>query len=215
MPADPDEHSRRRAAEDSFAWFERLYSQVQEGAAVAPWDRGGPHPLLVEWAEARGLDGTGRRALVVGAGLGADAEYVAGRGFDTVAFDLAETALRIARERFPQSRVSYRVADLLAPPEEWRRAFDLVFESLTVQSMPPALHADAIAAVAAMVAPGGTLLVVSGAGDEDDDPDGPPWPLTRAEIDAFATGGVEPVRIEELRDPSAPRRWRAEYRRSA
>jgi threonine dehydrogenase-like Zn-dependent dehydrogenase len=214
-PADPDEHSRRLAAEDSFAWFERLYSQVQEGAAVAPWDRGGPHPLLVEWAEARGLDGTGRRALVVGAGLGADAEYVAGRGFDTMAFDLAETALRIARERFPQSRVSYRVADLLAPPEEWRRAFDLVFESLTVQSMPPALHADAIEAVAGMVAPGGTLLVVSGAGDEDDDPDGPPWPLTRAEIDAFATGGVEPVRIEELRDPSAPRRWRAEYRRPA
>jgi SAM-dependent methyltransferase len=214
-PADPDEHSRRLAAEDSFAWFERLYAQVREGAAVAPWDRGGPHPLLVDWAEARGLDGAGRRALVVGAGLGADAEYIAARGFDTVAFDLAATALRIARERFPQSRVSYRVADLLAPPEEWRRAFDLVFESLTVQSMPPALHADAIAAVAGMVAPGGTLLVVSGAGDEDDRPDGPPWPLTRAEIDAFATGGVEPVRIEELRDPAAPRRWRAEYRRPA
>jgi threonine dehydrogenase-like Zn-dependent dehydrogenase len=214
-PADPDEHSRRLAAEDPFSWFERLYEQVQEGAAVAPWDRGGPHPLLVEWAEARGLDGAGRRALVVGAGLGADAEYIAGRGFDTVAFDIAETALRIARERFPGSRVAYRVADLLAPPEEWLRAFDLVFESITVQSMPPRLHADAIAHTSAMVAPGGTLLVLSAARDPGDAVDGPPWPLTRAEIDAFASGGVETVRIEELRDAAAPRRWRAEYRRPA
>jgi hypothetical protein len=215
-PADPDEHARRLAADgDPLGWFERLYVQVQEGAAVAPWDRGGPHPLLAEWAEARGLDGAGRRALVVGAGLGADAEYIAGHGFDTAAFDIAETAVRIARERFPASPVEYRVADLLAPPEEWRRAFDLVFESLTVQSMPPALHADAIAAVAGLVAPGGTLLVVSTARDEDDAAGAPPWPLTRVEIDAFATDGVEPVQIEELRDPGAPRRWRAEYRRPA
>jgi SAM-dependent methyltransferase len=201
--------------EDPFGWFERLYAEVEDGSAVAPWDRGAPHPLLVDWVEARALDGAGRRALVVGAGLGADAEYIASRGFDTAAFDIVETALRIARGRFPRSRVDYRVADLLDPPAEWRRAFDLVFESLTVQSIPPSLHAGAIAAVADMVAPGGTLLVVSGARDAGDAVDGPPWPLTRAEIDAFASGGVEPVRIEELRGPSAPRRWRAEYRRPA
>lgn len=219
---DPDEHSRRLAAEsltgdDPLGWFERLYAQVEHGAAVAPWDRGGPHPLLVAWAEARALDGAGRRALVVGAGLGGDAEFIAGTGFDTVAFDVAETAVRIARRRFPESRVDYRVADLLDPPAEWRGAFDLVFESLTVQSMPPSLHAEAIARVAGMVAPGGTLLVLSGGRDEGDAADGPPWPLTRAEIDAFATGGLEAVRIEDLRDAGNPavRRWRAEYRRPA
>lgn len=198
------------SGDDPLGWFERLYAQVEDGAATAPWDRGGPHPLLVDWAD--GLDGAGRRAVVVGAGLGADAEYLAGLGFDTVAFDLAETAVRIARRRFPESRVAYRVADLLQPPAAWRRAFDLVFESLTVQSMPPALHADAIARVAELVAPGGTLLVLAAGRDERDAVAGPPWPLTRAEIDAFATGGVEPVRIEDLRD-AAIRRWRAEYRR--
>jgi hypothetical protein len=125
--------------------------------------------------------------------------------------------VRIARRRFPESRVDYRVADLLDPPAEWRGAFDLVFESLTVQSMPPSLHAEAIARVAGMVAPGGTLLVLSGGRDEGDAADGPPWPLTRAEIDAFATGGLEAVRIEDLRDAGNPavRRWRAEYRRPA
>jgi SAM-dependent methyltransferase len=201
--------------DDPLGWFERLYSQVEAGAAIAPWDRGGPHPLLVEWADARALEGAARPAVVVGAGLGADAEYIAGLGFDTVAFDLVATAVRLAVRRFPGSRVHYRVADLLNPPGEWRGAFDLVFESLTVQSMPPSLHAEAIARVAGLVAPGGTLLVVSAAREERDAVDGPPWPLTRAEIDAFATGGVEPVRIEDMRDANdaAVGRWRAEYRR--
>jgi SAM-dependent methyltransferase len=214
---DPDEHSRRLAAEsltgdDPLAWFERLYTDVQGGAAVAPWDRGGPHPLLVEWADARAIDGAGRRAVAVGAGLGEDAEYLSARGFETVAFDIAATALKLAAQRFPGSRVDYRVADLLDPPAEWRRAFDFTFESLTVQSMPPHLHDAAIAEVGELLAPGGTLLVVAAGRDAGDDVQGPPWPLTRSEIEAFAAGGIEPVRIEELRDATVFR-WRAEFRR--
>jgi SAM-dependent methyltransferase len=215
----PDEHARRLAAEsatddDPLAWFERLYSQVEDGAAVAPWDRGAPHPLLVEWAEARALDGTGRRAVVVGAGLGEDAEFLSARGFDTVAFDVAATAVTLAAQRFPGSRVGYRVADLLDPPPEWRRAFDLVFESLTVQSIPPHLHDAAIAQVGELIAPGGTLLVVATGRDEGQPAPAPPWPLTLAEIEAFATGGVERVGIEQIRNGEVVR-WRAEFRRPA
>jgi hypothetical protein len=80
--------------------------------------------------------------------------------------------------------------------------------------MPPAFHAQATTAIASTVAPGGTLLVIATGRDEADGPvDGPPWPLTRAEVEAFATDGLEPVRIEELRAPGAPQRWRAEFRR--
>ena len=42
--------------------------------------------------------------------------------------------------------------------------------------------------------------------------DGPPWTLTRSEIDAIADSGLEPVRIEDIREPDS-RRWRAEFRR--
>ena len=80
--------------------------------------------MLVEWAENRGVDGRGRRALVIGCGLGQDAEYVAGLGFDAVAFDIAPTAIRVARDRFRWSPVDYLVADLLAPSAEWHQAFD-------------------------------------------------------------------------------------------
>jgi SAM-dependent methyltransferase len=191
--------------------FEHFYRRAARGEVQLPWDRGGPHPLLEEWA--RELRGQGRRALVVGSGPGSDAELLAARGFAVTAFDLAPTAVATARERFPASRVDYRVEDVLHPPSEWRSAFDLVLESLTVQSLPPAEHARATANVAAFVAPGGTLLVIASMRDPPDaEPDGPPWPLTRAEVEAFAIGELELVSLEERRDPGVWPRWRAVLR---
>lgn len=157
--------------------------------------------MLVQWAQTRDLDGAGRRALVVGCGVGDDAEYVAAFGFDTVAFDVATTAVRTARRRFPDSDVQYLTADLLDPPAHWREAFDLVVESQTVQALPGPPRRQAIAGVGPMVRPGGTLIVIAAARDEEDGPgQGPPWPLTRAEIETFVTAGLRPVRIEDVQD---------------
>ncbi|CAA9472910.1 MAG: hypothetical protein AVDCRST_MAG67-333 [uncultured Solirubrobacteraceae bacterium] len=195
------------------AVFERMYRAAADGRDSVPWDRGGPHPLLEEWA--RDVDGAGRRALVVGSGLGADAELVAERGFDVVGFDASVTAITMARSRFPDTVVDYRVANLLDLPAQWRAAFDLVVESLTVQSMPPAYHVRATASIVSTVAPGGTLLVIATARDEaGNPPDGPPWPLTRLEVEAFASEGLEPERIELVRAPGTAARWRAQLRRT-
>jgi SAM-dependent methyltransferase len=197
---------------EATAWFERLYAAAESGDAVIPWDKGAPHPLLEDWVRHARPEGRGRRALVVGAGFGHDAELLAGLGFDTVAFDISPTAVRTARALHPGSRVEYVTADLLDPPSAWRAAFDFVVEVITVQALPEPLRAEAIANVVAMVAPGGALLVISAARGADEHVEGPPWPLTRAEIDAFAAGDLEPVRVEDLRDAPV-RRWRAELRR--
>ena len=194
-------------------WFEPLYRAAERGEGQIPWHRGAPQKLVEEWA--RGRDGTGRRALVVGSGTGDDAELVAGLGYATVAFDIAETAVRITRRRFPESGVDYRVADLLDPPAEWGQAFDLVVESITVQSMPIELRATAIAGVSGFVAPGGTLIVYSGIRGDGEEVDGPPWPLTRAEVESFATGGLETVRIDRPEVAPGEPRWLAEFRRPA
>jgi SAM-dependent methyltransferase len=218
---DPDEYTRVLAAEslatgDPTGWFERLYAAAQAGDAVVPWDRGAPSALLAAWAERGGVAGAGRSALVVGAGFGRDAEFVAGLGFDTTAFDVSATAIGGARERHAGSPVHYQVADLLAPPPDWRGRFDLVVESMTVQAFPDEIRPAAIAKVGTFVAPGGTLIVVAAARG-DAAAGGPPWPLTRAEIDAFATGGLDPVRVEDVADRDEPtiHRWRAEFRRPA
>jgi SAM-dependent methyltransferase len=200
------------ADDDPTALFERMYGAAAADDSRLPWERDGPHPLLEPWA--RDVEGAGRRALVVGSGLGADAEFIAQRGFAVTGFDVSPTAIAMVRERLPDSAVDYRVADLLDLPGEWIGAFDLVVESLTVQSMPIAFHAPATANIARTVADGGTLLVIATArGDDAPTPDGPPWPLTRAEIDAYAGHGLRPVRIEEVREPQTPARWRAEFRR--
>lgn len=208
MIDDPDAHARALAAtnDDPTDWFEQLYSQAQDGEAVVPWDRGTPHSRLVDWA--RGRDGTGKRALVVGAGLGRDSEFLASLHYDTVAFDVSPTAIAATKERFPATPVDYRTANLLDPPPEWHHAFDLVVESMTVQALPVDLHESAIQRVAPFVAPGGTLLVIAAAREEGPVPEGPPWPLTRAEIESFATDGLT------THDITLDGTWRAEFRRA-
>ena len=209
--------ARALAAGDPTGWFEPLYAAAEEGAAVVPWDRGAPHWLLTAWAGRRALNGDGRRALVVGCGLGADAEYIAGRGFAVLAFDISASAIRAARRRFPGSAVDYQVAALLAPPAGWREAFDLVVESQTVQALPDPPRRDAIASIGRMVAPGGTLVVIALArADGEEAGPWPPWPITRAEIESFTATGLAPVTIEEVADPGQEppgRRWLAEFRR--
>ncbi|WP_255371788.1 hypothetical protein [Cellulosimicrobium sp. CUA-896] len=71
------------------------------------------------------------------------------------------------------------------------------------------------AGVRSLVAPGGTLLVIQSVAHGDDD-GGPPWLLTRAEIDAFAADGLVAVSVDELPVEDPPGRrglWRAELRR--
>jgi 2-polyprenyl-3-methyl-5-hydroxy-6-metoxy-1,4-benzoquinol methylase len=210
------------AAGDATGWFERLYAEAKAGVSVVPWADGLPDPHLVEWADragSAGSDGAGRRALVVGCGLGYDAEFLAGRGFAVTAFDLAPTAIAGAERLYPDSRVSYLVADLLDLPAAWAGAFDLVMEAYTVQPLYGPVRERALAALSGPVAPGGSLLVISRATEEDDpvrDPALMPWPLTQAEL-SLAGEPLRAHRIEKYTGGEDPPRlwWRAEFRRDA
>jgi SAM-dependent methyltransferase len=220
-PIDWEEEGERLAARsfeagDPIGWFDRLYAAGASGRVEMPWSRSEPHPLLVEWVQDRALGGAGLRAVVVGCGLGADAEYVAALGFETTAFDISETAIQVARERFPHSAVHYVPADLLDLSERWVHAYDLVVEIITVQALPDPQRRQAIANVSRLVGHGGTLLVVAAVHDEAEPPDeNPPWPLRRTEVEAFAGDGLSAVRIEVAAVPARPseHRWRAEFRR--
>ncbi len=219
-PDEAEEIAGRMAAEsiaagDPTGWFERLYAAAAAGETAVPWDRGTPSRYLTQWAASRALAGAGKRALVVGCGLGDDAEFVAGLGFQSVAFDISPTAIATARRRFPDSAVQYENADLLDPPSVWHQAFDLVVESLTLQALPDPPRRDAIARLGGLVAAGGTLIVIARAREPGQSVQGPPWALSRAEIDALAGDGLAAVQIEDITDLEMPwpRRWRAEFRR--
>lgn len=204
------------AAGDPTGWFEELYAAGESGRITMPWSRTEPHPLLVEWAQTHNLTGNGRRAIVVGCGLGADAEYIIRRGFQTVGFDISHAAVRIARQRHSGSAVRYVQADLLNPPHQWLRAFDLVIEIITVQALPDPPRRQAIINVGRLVATAGTLLVIAWRHSKVPPPPPPPWPLSRSEIDAFATNGLTPLGVEALTLPGEADelRWRAQFRRN-
>lgn len=187
-------------------WFDRLYAEGAQGTTSMPWNRDAPHPLLADWAE---LAGAGRRAVVVGCGLGADAEFLARKGFDVTGFDLSKTAIEQARRRYPRSAVDYRVADLQDLPLTWRGAFDLVVEVFTLQAVPDPPRTDMAASVRSLLAPGGELLMIAlrydgtRAAEE-----GPPFPLTEAFVQGMATDGMHVIALEQLDGPC----WRAGFR---
>jgi Methyltransferase domain len=103
----------------------------------------------------------------------------------------APTAIARARERFPDSAVDYRVADLFGLPAEWEGAFDLVVEIRTVQSMPIEERGGASTAIAATVAPGGRLWIFA-LGRATQVPGGSrPWPLVPDELAELERAGLD------------------------
>jgi hypothetical protein len=217
-PADASRvFARQLAAEaiaigDAIGWFETLYAAAEQGTTTVPWVDREPNPHLV-FALA-GRPGPGR-AIVVGCGMGDDAEHVASLGYATVAFDVSATAVAGARRRFPDSAVDYVAADLIAPPESWIDAFDLVVEAYTLQVLTGTARRTAFARTAELVVPGGRLLVIARARDDDEDPGQMPWPLTRGEVESFRDHGLTMESIVEVYDdgPHRARRWLAWFRR--
>lgn len=135
---------------DQGFWDERYRS------SPALWS-GRPNPQLV--AEAAGL--TPGTALDVGCGEGADAIWLAERGWQVSAVDISPVALERAAAHAAgaeiAARITWRRADLLddAPGAA---AFDLV--SAQFMQLPRDQRDALFPQLAAAVAPGGTLLIV-------------------------------------------------------
>lgn len=137
-----------------------------EAAQAAEWEAryregggpkwsGRPNGRLV--AELSGL--TPGRALDVGCGEGADAIWLAQRGWTVTAIDVSEIAITRAREAAEAAGAAVRWirGDALRtsfPP----RSFDLV--SLQYPALPKAAGEDSVRALLAAICPGGTLLAV-------------------------------------------------------
>ena len=199
---------------DPLGWFDDLYSRAGENPSIIPWTDLKPNANLVDWLHLHGGACAGL-AIIVGSGLGDDAEELSRWGLETTAFDISASAIAWSRRRFPHSSVSYIVADLFSAPIEWEGNYDFVLESYTLQVLPSNLRADAVRCIASFVAPGGTLLVIS-RGREPNEPEGKmPWPLTKAEMALFDHQGLKKVSFEDYIDREDPpvRRFRATYRR--
>jgi SAM-dependent methyltransferase len=201
------------ASGDPLGWFDKLYRQAGGQAGQIPWADRRPNPYLTEWLDQQTI--APRNALVVGCGLGDDAEFLASRGWTVEAFDISEEAIRWAKERFPRSKVRYQTVDLFHAPPHWHQKFDFVLEIYTLQAMPPDLRRRAMPIITEWVAPGGLLFAFSRGRDESEALGTVPWPLAESEIRAFEAAGLPCRSFEDFLDRQEPplRRFRAVFAR--
>ena len=177
--------------------FEEIYARASEDLASIPWASLAPHPALMAWLGRRPM--ISGEAVVVGCGLGDDAEALSRFGYQVSAFDIAPTAIAHCRQRFPNSSVDYRVADLFDLPDGWRQRFDLVVEIRTLQSLPVEQRPDATAAICGLVAAGGVVWVRCLAREDQEQLTQRPWPVSRAELRAFQDAGLRELEFQHER----------------
>lgn len=140
--------------------LEAMFTQETWDARYAESDRiwsGRPNLRLVEEAG----DLPPGRALDIGCGEGADAVWLAGRGWRVTALDVSEVALTRVREHADAAGVADRVEtlhhDLLAGGPAPGR-YDLV--SVFFFQVPPSVFDGLYRGLAGLVDTGGSLLVV-------------------------------------------------------
>jgi hypothetical protein len=143
-----------------------------------PWEKGEASPGLVDFLAAHAEVPRGIVA-VPGCGTGHDVRAWAAAGFEAHGFDLAPSAVQVARARTAAAGLvcEFREANFLEdrPP----RAFDWVFEHTLYCAIDPARRDDYARAVVRWLKPEGQFLAVH---YMIPDKEGPPFGCTREEI---------------------------------
>jgi SAM-dependent methyltransferase len=154
----PHDHAHHGPVADIDQMFSAAFWDERYSSSPAIWS-GNPNPQLVREA----ADLNPGRALDAGCGEGADATWLAERGWQVTAVDVSTVALgrgaAHASELDSQlaARITWQQADLLS----WRPpplSYDLV--SAQYMQLPAKQRVGLFGRLAAAVAPGGTLLLV-------------------------------------------------------
>ena len=201
---------------DSMGWFEALYQEAAGDNEVIPWADLEPNPYFRKWADANKLTGDGRKALVVGCGLGDDAKYLHDLGFKVTAFDISPTAIEWARKLHSDTDIVFETCDLFQPFRGWAGGFDFVLEIYTIQPLPLEMRPQVVDAIAAFVRVGGRIVVVTRGRDDDVEPDELPWPMSRRDLSRFEDNGLTQTDFVVMPgEEGEPPRFIVEYVRKA
>lgn len=134
---------------------QNYWNQIWDGERGPMMSSGEPNPHLVH--EIGELEpGTG---LDAGCGAGAEAIWLAARGWEVTGADVAGTALGYAEDRAAAAGLAGRIAWVQADLSVWEP--DTRFDLVTTHYAHPAMgQLDFYDRIASWVAPGGTLLIV-------------------------------------------------------
>ena len=124
----------------------------------APWDIGQPQPAIVRLASAGGFTGA---VLDAGCGTGENALLVASLGLPVLGFDVAETALVIARQKATERgiEVEFAAADAFHL-EHLGRKFETVLDCGLFHTFNSDEQPGYVASLASVTEHDGTLYVL-------------------------------------------------------
>jgi SAM-dependent methyltransferase len=182
----------------------------------APWDTGQPQPAIARLAAEGGFAGA---VLDAGCGTGDNALHVASLGLPVLGFDVAETALAIARVKAADRGIEaeFATADALRL-ECLGRTFETVLDCGLFHTFDVDERPGYVASLASVTERDGTLYVLC---FRDDGPDTGPHPVSQEDLrTAFSPGSgwnvaaIRPDRVQTTyHDEGGAPAWLATIKR--
>jgi len=180
-----------------------------------PWDIGRPQPAIVRLASEGGIAGP---VLDAGCGTGENALHVASLGLPVLGFDVAETALAIARQKAADRGmdIEFIAADAFHL-ERLGRRFRTVLDCGLFHTFDSHERPGYVASLASVTEHDGTLYVLC---FSDQGPDTGPHPVSQEELRApfnpgtgWNVAAIEPDRVQTRFHASGAPAWFATIKR--
>jgi 2-polyprenyl-3-methyl-5-hydroxy-6-metoxy-1,4-benzoquinol methylase len=187
-------------------WFDTIYKIAHGDHTKVFWADLEPSPYLINWLEKNIIKKSSKKAIVIGCGVGDDAEALSKYGFEVTAFDISPTAIELCKNRYPNTKVNYLVANLFDYDKSWFQNFDLVYECNTIQVLPGEYRIKARVCISNLVCKDGYALVSCRSRAEGKQLDDIPLPLDKKEIDKFKVDDkLEEISFLSYNDNQTPR----------
>ncbi|MFK5938722.1 MAG: class I SAM-dependent methyltransferase [Sulfurimonas sp.] len=193
--------------DDPTGWFNSIYTDAEGDHKNVFWADLETSPYLLSWLEDNKLHTKSKKAIVIGCGVGDDAEALSTHGYKVTAFDIAPEAINLCQKRYPDTTVNYLVADLFNYSKSWAENFDLVYECNTIQVLPHKYRIQARDAMISLLVKNGIILVSCRSrltGEQEDDI---PLPLDKEEMNGFVHCGLKQesfVAYDDTQTPPVP-----------
>jgi len=177
--------------DEPFSWCDSVYTDAQGDYKAVFWADLEASPYLVKWLEKNKNQLTSnlqdKKAIVIGCGVGDDAEALSDYGYKVTAFDISPEAIKLCKKRYPNTKVDYLVADLFDYDKAWLENFDVVYECNTIQILPGEYRIQARIAMSNLLSKNAHILVSCRSREKNEKNDEIPLPLDYEEINKFVT----------------------------
>lgn len=201
--------------DDPLGWFNSIYTDAKGDHNKVFWADLEPSPYLLQWLK-NCSSPKSKKAIVIGCGVGDDAEAISTAGYEVTAFDISPEAIKLCKNRYPETKVNYLVQDLFNSPPQWKGNFHLVYECNTIQVLPGKYRVQARDAMISLMAKDAHILVSCRSRLKEKQLDDIPLPLDKEEIDGFKRCGLYEesfLAYDDTQSPSVPHFF-ASYKKS-